>query len=448
MADTREIQRIIMEEREAFEQISDQIWEFAEMRYQEFESAKLLCRTLDACGFQVTRPIAGIETAFMGEYGTGRPVIAFLGEYDALPEMSQKADSTVQEPLVQGACGHGCGHHLLGTGSLEAAYAVKKLIEGGVFKGTVRYYGCPAEEGGAGKGFMVRAGVFRDIDICLTWHPMDANGVMNHTLANMRFFFEFHGVSAHASANPHMGRSALDALELTNVGCNYLREHIIPEARLHYAVTNTGGAAPNVVQAYAEEIYCIRAPGQDQLEEIFERVCNVARGAALMTDTRVDIRVVSAYANIVPNRTLRELALEKMREFCPLHYTEEELAYAAAYQEEGAVEPINKRVVEENAPFSGSTDVGDVSWNVPTLSLGITAYAAGTALHSWRSTAQGKSSVAKKGMHLAACVLAAVAAELFENSGLREQVREDFKKETGSGGYRSLLPGDAAPGDF
>ncbi len=442
------IQKMIMEEREAFEKISDQIWGFAEIRYQEFQSADLLCGTLKDCGFEVTRPIAGIETAFMGEYGTGSPVIAFLGEFDALPGLSQRADSVVQEPLEPGACGHGCGHHLLGTGSLEAAYAVKKLIECGKLHGTVRYYGCPAEEGGAVKGFMIRAGEFRDVDVCLTWHPMDANGVMNQTLANMRLFFEFHGVSAHASANPHMGRSALDALELTNVGCNYLREHIIPEARIHYAVTNTGGTAPNVVQAYAEEIYCIRAPRQDQLEEIFERVCNVARGAALMTGTRLAIRVVSAYANIIPNRTLGELALEKMKALCPLEYTQEELEYAKQYLTEGNRRAVNTEVTEGNAPFSGSTDVGDVSWNVPTLSLGVTAYAAGTALHSWRSAAQGKSSIAKKGMHLAACVLASAAADLYENGQLREQVRADFEAETGDRGYRSLLPEDAKPGDF
>lgn len=431
-----------------FEKLSDSIWEFAEIRFQEFQSADLLCRTLRDYGFRVTRPVAGIETAFVGEYGSGKPVIAFLGEFDALPELSQTADALVQEPIAAGACGHGCGHHLLGAGSLEAACAVKKLIEQGKLKGTVRYYGCPGEESGAGKGFMVRAGVFEDVDICLTWHPMDTNGVMNHTLANMRLIFKFHGTSAHASANPHMGRSALDALELTNVGCNYLREHMIPEARIHYAVTNTGGAAPNVVQGYAEEIYCIRAPRQDQLEELFGRVCNVARGAVLMTDTRLDVQVVSAYANIVPNRTLRELAICKMKAVGTPEYTGEEIEYAAQYQSNDSKCAIHTEVMEENVPFSGSTDVGDVSWNVPTLSLGITAYAAGTALHSWRSTAQGKSRVAKKGMHFAASVLAAMAAELYESQELRAKVRADFEAELGGSIYRSLLPADAKPGDF
>lgn len=442
------IREIVMGEREVFEKISDQIWEYAEIRYQEIQSADLLCRTLENHGFRVTRPIAGIKTAFAGEFGDGKPVIAFLGEFDALPGLSQKADSSVQEPFIPGACGHGCGHHLLGAGSLEAACAVKRLIEQGKLQGTVRYYGCPAEEGGAGKGFMVRAGVFEDVDICLTWHPMDANGVMNSTLANMRLFFKFHGISAHASANPHMGRSALDALELTNVGCNYLREHIIPEARIHYAVTNTGGSAPNVVQAYAEEIYCIRAPRQEQLEEIFGRVCNVARGAALMTDTKLEIQVVSAYANIVANRTLRNLALKKMKALCPLSYSDEELAYAARYQAEGSDVPINTEVTEENAAFSGSTDVGDVSWNIPTISLGVTAYAAGTVLHSWRSAAQGKSSIAKKGMHLAACALTAMAVDLYENEKLRKQARLDFCEAIKTGGYRSLLPQNMKPGDF
>ena len=325
-----------------FENVSDKIWEFAEIRYHEFQSADLLCQTLKEAGFQVTRPIAGIETAFVGEFGSGKPVIGFLGEFDALPNLSQKANLTRREAIKEDACGHGCGHNLLGVGSLEAACAVKKMIEAGRFHGTVRYYGCPAEESGAGKGFMVRAGVFHDVDICLTWHPTDQNGVMQNALANMRMFFEFHGISAHAGAKPYMGRSALDAVELTNVGCNYLREHIIPEARLHYAVTNTGGTAPNIVQAYAEEIYCIRAPKLDQLEEIFGRVCNVARGAALMTDTRLNIRVVSAYANLVPNKTLSRLAIDWFHKLCPVDYTEAEYQYARQYQEDEGEFPIVK----------------------------------------------------------------------------------------------------------
>ena len=431
-----------------FENVSDKIWEFAEIRYHEFQSADLICQTLKKAGFQVTRPIAGIETAFVGEYGSGKPVIGFLGEFDALPNLSQKADLTSQEAVKEGACGHGCGHNLLGVGSLEAACAVKKMIEEGRFHGTVRYYGCPAEEGGAGKGFMVRAGVFHDVDICLTWHPTDQNGVMQNALANMRMFFEFHGISAHAGAKPYMGRSALDAVELTNVGCNYLREHIIPEARLHYAVTNTGGTAPNIVQAYAEEIYCIRAPKLNQLEEIFERVCNVAKGAALMTGTKLNIRVVSAYANLVPNKILSRLAIDWFHKLCPVAYTEAEYQYAKQYQEEEGLIPIWEGVEEREVKFSGSTDVGDVSWNVPTLSITAASMAYGTALHSWKATAQGKSSVAKKGMHLAAQVLAAVAAELYENPELVEEAKESFRQEIGNQKYKSLIPENVNPGDF
>ena len=439
----------VMRNREdVFENVSDKIWEFAEIRYHEFQSADLICQTLKDEGFQVTRPIAGIETAFVGEFGSGKPVIGFLGEYDALPNLSQKADLDRQEAVKEDACGHGCGHNLLGVGSLEAACAVKKMIEEGKFHGTVRYYGCPAEEGGAGKGFMVRAGVFHDVDICLTWHPMDQNGVMQNALANMRMFFEFHGISAHAGAKPYMGRSALDAVELTNVGCNYLREHIIPEARLHYAVTNTGGTAPNIVQAYAEEIYCIRAPKLNQLEEIFERVCNVARGAALMTDTKLNIRVVSAYANLVPNKTLSRLAIDWFHKLCPVAYTDAEYQYAKQYQEEEGMVLICEDVEERDVKFSGSTDVGDVSWNVPTLSITAATMAFGTALHSWKATAQGKSSVAKKGMHLAAQVLAAVAAELYENPELVEEAKDSFRQEIGNQKYKSLIPENANPGDF
>ena len=431
-----------------FENVSDKIWEFAEIRYHEFQSADLLCQTLKEAGFQVTRPIAGIETAFVGEFGSGKPVIGFLGEFDALPNLSQKANLTRKEVIKEDACGHGCGHNLLGVGSLEAACAVKKMIEAGRFHGTVRYYGCPAEESGAGKGFMVRAGVFHDVDICLTWHPTDQNGVMQNALANMRMFFEFYGISAHAGAKPYMGRSALDAVELTNVGCNYLREHIIPEARLHYAVTNTGGTAPNIVQAYAEEIYCIRAPKLDQLEEIFGRVCNVARGAALMTDTRLNIRVVSAYANLVPNKTLSRLAIDWFHKLCPVDYTEAEYQYARQYQEDEGVIPIWEGVKSQEVEFSASTDVGDVSWNIPTLSITAATMAFGTALHSWKATAQGKSSVAKKGMHLAAQVLAAVAVELYENQELVEEAKDSFRQEIGNQKYKSLIPEDVNPGDF
>ena len=218
-----------------FENVSDKIWEFAEIRYHEFQSADLLCQTLKEAGFQVTRPIAGIETAFVGEFGSGKPVIGFLGEFDALPNLSQKANLTRREAIKEDACGHGCGHNLLGVGSLEAACAVKKMIEAGRFHGTVRYYGCPAEESGAGKGFMVRAGVFHDVDICLTWHPTDQNGVMQNALANMRMFFEFHGISAHAGAKPYMGRSALDAVELTNVKGHVCYENV----SFHYSDDET-----------------------------------------------------------------------------------------------------------------------------------------------------------------------------------------------------------------
>ena len=274
------------------------------------------------------------------------------------------------------------------------------------------------------------------------------NGVMQNALANMRMFFEFYGISAHAGAKPYMGRSALDAVELTNVGCNYLREHIIPEARLHYAVTNTGGTAPNIVQAYAEEIYCIRAPKLDQLEEIFGRVCNVARGAALMTDTRLNIRVVSAYANLVPNKTLSRLAIDWFHKLCPVDYTEAEYQYARQYQEDEGVIPIWEGVKSQEVEFSASTDVGDVSWNIPTLSITAATMAFGTALHSWKATAQGKSSVAKKGMHLAAQVLAAVAVELYENPELVEEAKDSFRQEIGNQKYKSLIPEDVNPGDF
>ena len=313
--------------------LSDRIWEYAESRFQEFRSVADQIEIMKKYGFSVTEKLGGADTAFVAQWGKGKPVIGFLGEYDALSGLSQKADSTEIDPLVPGADGHGCGHHLLGVGNMAAVVALKEYMEKEGMEGTIRYYGCPAEENAGGKAFMVRDGAFDDCDFCLTWHAGPTNYV-NTTgcLANFRVFFTFHGTSSHAASNPHLGRSALDAVELMNVGVNYMREHMIDQARIHYAVTNTGGTAPNVVQAEAQVLYAIRAPKVTQVKELYERVCKIAKGAALMTETEVEIRHVAAYSDYIGNDVMQGLLRENIEKFLPVEYTEEELQYAKKFQ--------------------------------------------------------------------------------------------------------------------
>ena len=296
--------------------VSDSIWDNPETDYTETVSSGILMDALKKEGFTVTSGLAGIPSAFSGSYGSGSPVIGILGEFDALSGLSQKACATEKEALEPGGNGHGCGHNLLGTGSLAAAIAVKE---------------CPAEEGGSAKAFMARDGVFKGVDIALSWHPNQLNSVWAFsTLANVRIHYFFKGVSAHAGTSPHLGRSALDALELMNMGVQFLREHIIPEARIHYAITNTGGDAPNVVQAEAESVYLIRAPKNDQVREIYERVNQIARGAAMMCGVEVEIQLEKACSNILVNHTLEEVLYENMKAVGLPEYTEEEYAFASA----------------------------------------------------------------------------------------------------------------------
>lgn len=465
------LEALIQGKKEQFEQTADQIWGFAEMRFQEFQSAQLQKELLRREGFEIEENLGGIPTAFRAKAGSGRPVIGLLGEFDALPNLSQKADVTHPEPEAAGAPGHGCGHHLLGTGCMQAAVAVKDYLLEHPCQGTVIYYGCPAEEGGAGKAFMVREGCFQDCDICLAWHPYSATFASVSSLANARIIYDFTGKSAHAAAAPHLGRSALDAVELMNVGANYMREHMIPEARVHYAVTDTGGDAPNVVQAHAQVIYSVRAPRTDQVYELAQRVHNIARGAALMTETQVDIRVVSSYADVLQNKTLDGLVYQHMQEVFPLSYTEEELAYARKFHEVGdpgdwktyqamAVKLLGEKgrdlfrgamadvCVPPMSLKTGSTDVGDVSWNVPTAWFGSACFALGTPAHSWLAVAQGKSAVAHRGMTAAAVVLARAALDLMARPELVDRAWADLEQAKGGAQYQSLIPPDVKAGSF
>ena len=462
---------LIQEKQQNFYQVSDQIWGFAEMRYQEFQSAKLQKEVLTQEGFTIEENLGGIPTAFRAKFGHGKPVVAFLGEFDALPNLSQQADVTSPSPVTPGAPGHGCGHHLLGTGCMQAAVAVKDYLLQHPMEGTVIYYGCPAEEAGAGKAFMVREGCFDECDVCLAWHPYSATFASVSSLANARILYTFAGKAAHAATTPHLGRSALDAVELMNVGANYLREHMIPEARIHYAVTDTGGDAPNVVQAHAQVLYSVRAPRADQLYDLAQRVHDVARGAALMTGTQVEIQVVSSYADVLQNKTLDALVYQHMKELLPLTYSPEEMAYAEKFHAVG--DPGDwklyqgmalKLLGEKGAQFfrgamadvcvppmplkSGSTDVGDVSWVIPSAWFGSACFALGTPAHSWLAVAQGKSSIAHRGMTAAANVLARTALDLLERPELAQTAKADLEKAKNGMEYRSMIPTDIKPGIF
>ncbi|WP_041749246.1 M20 family metallopeptidase [Brevibacillus brevis] len=461
---TKRIAEMIEKKRDAFIKVSDQIWAFAETRFEEYQSAELLAQTLEGEGFKVEFGVGGIKTAFIGSFGSGNPVVAILGEFDALSGMSQKKGQTKEEPLVAGANGHGCGHNLLGTASLAAAIAVKEYMEENNMKGTVRYYGCPGEEGGSGKAFMARAGLFDDVDFALCWHPMGYNSIMStDSLANYQIYFKFKGKSAHAAASPHLGRSALDAVELMNVGVNYLREHIIPEARVHYAITNSGGLSPNVVQPKAEVLYLIRAPKVDQVQEIYERVCKIAQGAALMTETEVEIVFDKACSNLVQNKLLEEVMYKNFQELgVPMH-DEAELQLAkeiratlskqelATSEKQSSDMPAPDMVTWLNPydgskiPLNGSTDVGDVSWITPTAQCTTACYVNGSTLHSWQWVSLGATSMAHKGMLHAGKVMASTAIDMLKNPKLIEQAKAELKQRLGGQTYVCPIPEGVMP---
>ena len=457
---------------------SDAIWDCPETAYQEETAARILCDRLEAEGFSVTRGLAGIATAFLGRWGEGRPVIGFLGEYDALSGLSQEAGSCEKRPLPDIPAGHGCGHNLLGAGALAAASAYKAYLEENRLPGTVLYFGCPAEEGGSGKAFLARDHVFDELDAAITWHPGDSTQVFGgSSLANCQVYYRFHGTSAHAAACPHLGRSALDAVELMNVGVQFLREHMIPEARVHYAITNTGGYSPNVVQPEAEVLYLIRSPKNIQVRELHERVTAIARGAAEMTGTRMEEDFVKACSNLVPNDTLCELMWENVQALPVPQYTEEERSYAKAIRAtvpkqktylqlsmellgsrkgrahaEGwdEEEPIFTKPLPyepTDAVMPGSTDVGDVSCVCPTVQCYVTTQAAGSPGHSWQVVAQGKSGIAHKGMIYAAKIMAATAIDLCHRPDVLEAAKAELKDRLaeGAGSYVPPMPAGVRP---
>lgn len=455
--------------------LSDSIWDFAELKFEEQQSAGVLAGALEENGFAVRRGVAGMETAFIGEFGSGKPVIAFLGEFDALAGMSQVADVAEVQPREPGATGHGCGHNLLGVGSLMAAIALARHLKANNLPGTVRYYGCPGEEGGSGKTFMVRAGLFDDVDAALTWHPAPFNGVRStNNLAVLEYFYRFKGVAAHASNAAHLGRSALDAVELMNVGVNFLREHMPQDCRVHYAITDTGGKAANVVQARAEVLYLIRAPEMRQALDLAARVDKVARGAAMMTETEVEIVFDTASTNLLPNITLETAMHENMVALGPIAFDEADIAFAKRIQDTFTDEAIkssirlyqikgdvfSNRKIDGSTPLhlglrdfegqshfrAGSTDVGDVSWVTPTAQCWTPAWAIGTNPHTWQVVAQGKSPAAHKAMAHAAKTLASTGFALMTSPELLANAKREWQEKTEGSKYVCPIPADVMPG--
>lgn len=455
-----------------FEEVSEYIFHHPETRFEEYASSEYLAKACEKEGFSVERGVAGIETAFVATYGSGKPVIGFLGEFDALSGLSQEPNKTAYEPW-ETSNGHGCGHNLLGTGAFAAACAAKEYLDVNRLPGTVKFFGCPGEEGGSGKTFMVREGVFEGVDAALTWHPSPSNNIMSlSSLANYQVYFQFKGISSHAANSPHLGRSALDAVELMNVGVNYLREHVIPEARMHYAVTNTGGISPNVVQANAEVLYLLRSPKVSEVEDIYKRVCKIAEGAALMTETEVTIKFDKACSNYIPNRSLEKILHNNLRVAGTETPTEEEVAFAEkiwdslspgekenyldlmrgfGYVGDGS-EFEGKYLADSIAPYSdregvlpGSTDVSDVSWVVPTAQLTAATSTLGTPLHTWQMTTQGISSFAHKGMFRAAEAMALTAIQLLTHPEDMKVIKQEFQAFQAKNPYTCPIPVEIKP---
>jgi aminobenzoyl-glutamate utilization protein B len=465
MRNTEEIWRLVDAHQDDFIALSDRVWDMPELCYTEFRSCAEHTAMLEAKGFRVTREVGGIPTAVMGESGEDGPVIAILGEYDALPGLSQEAGVAEPRPLPGPGYGHGCGHNLLGSASLLAATAVKDYLAAQGIKGRVRYYGCPAEEGGAAKGFMARAGAFSDVDVAITWHPSAFAGVYEPlSLANTRIDFSFTGRASHAAAAPHLGRSALDAVELMNVGVNYMREHMPSDARVHYAVLDAGGIAPNVVQAHAKVRYLIRARNLPELTRLIERVRKVADGAALMTETSVKTQVISAVSNLLGNLPLEKAMHDNLRRLGPPPFDDADRDFARKIQatlSEEDIEssfrragmpmkdvPLCDEIVPQDAksaPMMGSTDVGDVSWVVPTVQARGATYAIGTPGHSWQLTAQGKMPAAHKGMVHVAKVMAGTAVDVMQDEVLLARAKADHQARVGRTPYVCPLPADIEP---
>ncbi len=434
---------------ELYGNVAQTIWGFAEMGYLEEKSSALLQKTMSDEGFSIKKGVAGIPTAFIAEYGSGSPIIAILGEYDALPGLSQKA---VPEKSSAGeAAGHGCGHHLFGTASAAAAIAVKDWMKASNVKGTIRFYGCPAEEGGSGKVYMVRDGLFNDVDIALHWHPGAENKASaGAALANKSAKFRFYGISAHAAASPEKGRSALDGVESMNAMVNMMREHIPEKARIHYVITD-GGKAPNVVPDFAEVYYYARHDKRDVVLEIFDRIVKAAEGAALGTGTTMDYELIGGTHELLPNLTLQKLMHDNLTKVEGITYTAEEIVFAdkiaqgMGYDKADLETAKNIQPYQTEAQAFGSTDVGDVSFTVPTAGMSSATWVPGTPAHSWQAVAAGGTSIGKKGMMVAAKTLTLTAIDLYTNKELITQAKNELSERRGADFIYIPLLGDRSP---
>ncbi|MDZ4748211.1 MAG: amidohydrolase [Saprospiraceae bacterium] len=427
-----------------------QIWNFAELGYQEYQSSSLLQKTLKDADFKITVGVAGMPTAFIAEYGSGKPVIGILGEYDALPGLSQ-ALVTEEKPIAAGEPGHGCGHHLFGVGSAAAAIAVGEWLTKTKTTGTIRYYGAPAEEGGGGKTYMVKEGLFNDVDAVLHWHPSSGNSAdAASSLANMSAKFRFYGTSSHAAGAPWFGRSALDGVESMNYMVNMMREHIPVESRIHYVITE-GGDAPNVVPAFAEVFYYCRHPDMDMVRQNFDWIVKAAEGAALGTQTRMDYEVIHGLYNVQPNETLAKLMYKNLNQVGGYTYTQEERAFAEQIQLTLSA-PSNLENTNMVMPYKveekgsgGSTDVGDVSWVVPTTGMRAATFVPGTIGHSWQAVAAGGTSIGAKGMIVAAKTMALTAIDIFKDPAIAVTAKEELVRRRGTDFKYVPLVGDREP---
>ena len=460
--------------RDVITDVADHIWEYAELSLQEEKSAALYCEVLEREGFQVEKGICGIETAFSATYGSGRPLIGILAEYDALSGLSQKAGSLIREELVPGGCGHGCGHNLLGAGAMAAAIGIRAYLKQSKMPGTVIFYGCPGEEGGAAKAFMARDGVWRKLDAALTWHPEDMNEVETGSSNScIQVQYKFTGVASHAAGAPEKGRSALDAVELMNIGVQFLREHMSDRARIHYAITDAGGCSPNVVQPRASVLYMVRSNHVAEAVELQKRVDKIAEGAALMTETTYEKKFIDGLADTVSNFALERVLYKNFEELGVPKYTEEENAYAdalaetydssgvpgvAAENDENAKEQVEKMqkeyghamngfltpLYQKDAFKAGSTDVGDVSWLTPTAQIHVAAWPNGCPGHSWQNVSCDRTEIGHKAAVHAGKVIAATAIDLIEDTSLLDEARAEFEKRT-KDGFVCPIPADAVP---
>ena len=464
----------IEEKRDLVIEIADKVWEFAELSLQEFKSAKTYCDALEAEGFEVERGTAGFESPITASYGHGRPYIGVFAEYDALSGLSQEAGLTERKERCAGGNGHGCGHNLLGAGAFAAALGIKAYLEKNDISGTVLFYGCPGEEGGAAKAFMARDGVWKKLDVALTWHPEDVNEVATGSSNScIQIQYKFTGTASHAAGAPEMGRSALDAVELMNIGVQFLREHMSDKARIHYAITDAGGCSPNVVQPRASVLYMVRSNHVAEAVELQKRVDKIAEGAALMTETTYERKFIDGLADTVSNFALERVLYRNFQELGVPEYTEEENAFAdtladtydhsavpgvAAENDEDAREEVEKMqkayghamngflapLYQKDAFQAGSTDVGDVSWLTPTAQIHVAAWPNGCPGHSWQNVSCDGSEIGHKAAVHAGKVLAAAAIDILEDTSILDEARAEFEKRTKSG-YVCPIPADAVP---